>query len=133
MWSDGVKRHPADGDKDFAVRIGTRPRGAGFWKGLVAGILVSAVVALLLAYLFPPTRYLAPDVPAGGGAAPDVPGAPSAIVRPRAPGAGGVLPDPARAPLIATRPAAEPSPFAPAAAPDFFRDAPSGSPSLVPR
>ncbi len=136
LWSDGVKGHPAGARKDFAL-AGARPRGSGFWKGLLTGVALAALVALALAYVFPPTRYFAPEVLPNGGPAPAVPGTPSAIVEPRAPGAGALLPDAAPAPLIAIRPAAEPTPgmpsLAPTPAPDVFLGAPSGSPSLVPR
>lgn len=110
--------------------VGTRPRGAGFLKGLATGFALALLMALALAYVFPPTRYFAPEVPADGGAAP---GPPAAIIVPRTPRAGGLLPDPASAPLIAIRPAAEPAPLAPPAAPDVFEGAPAGSPSLMPR
>ncbi len=126
----------------------TRHRGGGFWRGLVLGLILVAAALGLLALLFPPVRFTAPEVPPGAEIAPSAPWQPSAgqtggegrstppkglLTAPR----GGLLGNPAPAPLLVARPAAEMPPGLPGLsrpqAPDVFQGDASGSPSLFPQ
>ena len=60
----------ASRERNWDLRVRTRRRGGGFWKGVVMGFLVALAAALALALANPPVRYLPPDLPAGVAAAP---------------------------------------------------------------
>lgn len=116
--------------------VRAQPESRGFWKGLIVGLVLALVVVLGLGLVFPPIRYLPPQMPQ---VAP--PPAPEATVPARraaepAPApAAGLLPNRAPGPLIADRPVAERA--APVlslpSAPDVFQGSPAGSPSLMPK
>jgi len=93
--------------------------GRGFWSGVFAGLVIAALAALALAWIYPPLQPPAVDE---GVLDPPVP--------PRAPGAEAAAPGPlltpAPGPVVGGLPALD--------APAEDRTAPGpGSPSLVPR
>jgi hypothetical protein len=99
--------------------MATQPRGRGFWRGFLTGLVVTALGLVALAIAFPLLR--APEVPEGSLQAPAGPVEPQGMAG-SAPG--GLLPAPAPAPLVpglpdATTPAADAPP------------AGAGSPSLA--
>jgi hypothetical protein len=97
--------------------------GSGFWRGLATGLVLAAMIALGLAWIFPPVPRTPPELSPGSLEAPPGPGQPDAVTPPEAPHAEGLLPAGPDAPLIDGVPAPDPAP-APAS--------PAGSPSLVP-
>lgn len=109
------------------MSFGARSVSNGFWKGVLTGLLLAGIVAFALAWVFPPARYVPPELPG------DVVTAPSP---PEKPPVGGLLTPPSGAPLIPRRPVAEMPPglpgLSPPVAPEVFGTE-SGSPSLVPR
>ncbi|MFQ8430692.1 hypothetical protein [Amaricoccus sp. W119] len=104
------------------MRVRARRRKGGFWKGLATGLLVACVVALALAWFFPPIRYFAPAIPGGAGEAPEAPNRPALVP------SGPVVTEDAAGPLV---PGVGPPPAAPNAAPPV-RDTEGNTPSLVP-
>jgi hypothetical protein len=95
-----------------------RPRTRGFWRGVLAGLVLSALAALVLAFLFPPLQP--PEITPGTETAPDAPRAPGSAVEPQVPSREGLLGVPPPGPLIAGGARADEPP------------SPAGSPSLVP-
>ena len=95
-----------------------RRTGSGFWSGLLTGLVVAALAALALAWIYPPLQP--PALDDGALDAPAAPGAPEG---------GAVAPEPMRTPAsgplvegmprLGTPPGASPAPG-------------PGSPSLVP-
>jgi hypothetical protein len=93
-------------------------RTYGFWRGVLAGIVVTLAAVLALAWAFPPLR--APEVDDAMQVAPAPPGAPAAAATP------GPMLTPAAGPLV------DGLPGAPAHPQGATPEQPAGSPSLVP-
>jgi hypothetical protein len=77
--------------------------GRGFWRGFSVGLVLSAVVAVVLAWAFPPLR--APEVEEGALRPPTGPSQPGVTGRPETATPDGVLPERAGPPA-----ASEPGP-----------------------
>lgn len=58
-------------------------RGGGFWRGFLVGVVLSVLIALALAWAFPPLH--APDIDERDLAAPAGPDAPAALGQPTEP------------------------------------------------
>jgi hypothetical protein len=91
----------------------------GFWRGVFSGILVVLLVALALAWFYPPLR--APELDDGIQIAPEPPAAPAG-----AGGARGPMLTPAPGPIVEGVGTAPAPPRAPGT------DPAAGAPSLVP-
>ena len=64
--------------------MAAQARSGGFWRGVFTGLVVAAVLAAALAWLFPPLR--APEIPPGTLDAPAAPGTPVGQAAPQSPG-----------------------------------------------
>ncbi len=97
----------------------------GFWRGVLAGLLVAAAGLLALALAYPPEPLRQPEITPGSTLPPAAPAAPADLPQPpRNETGSGLLPAAPSAPLIEGVPTPDPAPSAPAGA--------AGSPSLVP-
>lgn len=90
-------------------------RTHGFWKGVLAGLLVAAAGLLALAWLHPPRPLMPPEVDPGALEAPAAPGQPDGVAGPEPAAAGETVPETGRetgreTPKIADAPVSESAP-----------------------